>query len=139
MRKMPAISLFKAYNYCLGIVYLNTRYNISYPFRYLPCFKMTVEWCIWRTLFLKEVYLSFCLKKKLRFLRKNIFFLACNTHFPSIFTVIANSFNARLQTMYWNISIFNVSKRVELHHICLSKMGTSRKQGEHRKFDSTPV
>ena len=52
--------------------------------------------------------------KKLRFLRKNVFSLTCNTHFTSIFTVIAHYFNPRLQTMYWNISTFSVLKRVEL-------------------------
>ena len=114
IRKMPTTSLPKAYNYCLWIVYLNTRYNISYPFRHLLCFKMTVVWCIWRKLFLKEVYLSFCLKN-VTFFEKKYFFFACNTHFSSIFTLIAHYFNPRLQTMYWNVSIFNVLKRVELY------------------------
>ena len=85
-------------NYPLWIVYLNTRYNISYPFRQLLCFKMIVVWCIWRTLFLKEVYLSFCLKK-VTFFEKKCFFLACNTHFTSIFTFIVHFFNPRLQKM----------------------------------------
>ena len=76
----------------------------------------------WRILFLKEVYLSFCLKK-ITFFEKNVFFLACNTHFTSIFTLIAHYFNTRLQKMYWNVSIFNVSKRVEVCHICFSKTG----------------
>ena len=117
---MPTTSLSTAYNYRLWIVYLNKRYNIFYPFRHLLCFKMTVVRCIGRTLFLKEVYLSFYLKK-VTFLRKNVFFLACNTHFTSIFTLIAHYFNPRLQAMYWNVSIFNVLKRVELYHICFSK------------------
>ena len=124
MCETPTTSLSKAYYYRLWIVYLNTRYNISHPFRYLSYFKMTVVWCIWRTLFLKEVYLSFCLKKVTFFEKKMFFFLPCNTHFTSIFSLIAHYFNPRLQTMYWNVSIFNVSKRVELYHICFSKMGT---------------
>ena len=41
MCKMPPISLTKAYNYCLWIVCLSTRYTISYPFRHFLCFKMT--------------------------------------------------------------------------------------------------
>ena len=122
MRKMPTTSLSKPYNYRLWIVYLKTRYNISYPFRHLVCFKMTVVWCIWKTLFLKEVYLSFCLKKVTFFEKKHVFFLVCNTHFRSIFTLITHYFNPRLQKIYWNVSIFNISKRVELYHICFLKM-----------------
>ena len=79
---MPTTSLSKAYNYRLWIVYLNTRYNISYPFRHLLCFKMTVVWCIWRTLFLKGVYLSFCLKKVTFFEKKCFFFLLVTPILP---------------------------------------------------------
>ena len=127
---MPKTSLSKAYNYRLWIVYLNSRYNISYPFRHLLCFKMTVVWCIWRKLFLKEVYLSFCLKN-VTFFEKKYFFFACNTHFSSIFTLIAHYFNPRLQTMYWNVSR-------SLPYLFF-KNGNINKNTEYWKFDSNSV
>ena len=112
MRNMPTNSLSKAYNYRLWIVNLNTRYNISSPFRHSLC----LGHYFWK----KSIYPFVW---KLRFLRKNVFFLACYTNFTSIFTLTSRYFNPRLQTMFWNISNFNVSKRVKLYHICFSKMG----------------
>ena len=129
MRKMPTTSLSKANNYRLWIVYPNTRYNISYPFRHLLCFKMKDVWCIWRTLFLKEVYRFVW---KLRFFEKKCFFFhAFNTHFTSIFTLIAHYFNPRLQTMYWNVSR-------SLPYLFF-KNGNINKNTEYWKFDSNSV
>ena len=137
MCKMPPISLTKAYNYCLWIVCLSTRYTISYPFRHFLCFKMTFCDVFEGYYFLKKSILLF--EKSYFFLRKNVFFFACNTRFTSIFTLIAHYFNPRLQTMYWNVSIFNVPKRVGPYHICFWKMATSRKKTKHRKFDTNSV
>ena len=64
------------------------------------------------------------------FWEKMFFFLACNTHFTSIFTLIAHYFNPRLQTIYENVSIFNVSKRVE---------NIKKKTMKHRKIDWNSV
>ena len=86
------------------------------------------KWQFSCVMYLKDIIfersLSILLFEKVTFFEKKCFFLACNTHFTSIFTPIAHYFNPRLQTMYWNISIFSVSKGVELCHIYLSNMGT---------------
>ena len=64
MRNMPTNSLSKAYNYRLWIVNLNTRYNISSPFRHSLC----LGHYFWK----KSIYPFIW---KLRFLRKNVFSL----------------------------------------------------------------
>ena len=134
-----ATSSWKAYNYRLGIVYLNT-----------SCGKHTITVCesctktqdikfltLLGTCFVSKRQLGDVFEeryfwkksiypfvwKKLRFFL-NVFFLVFNTHFTSIFPLTTHCFNPRLQTKYWNVSIFNVSKRVELQHICFSKMET---------------
>ena len=105
--KMPTTSLLKAYNCRLRNVYLNTRYNISYPFRYFLCFKMMVVWCIWRTLFSKEVCLSFCLKK-VTFVEKNFFSLLATHIFPvsSPFLPISLTLDCKQCTEMLVFSIF---------------------------------
>ena len=114
----------------ITIMYLNTRFFT----RTLDLFKN--DKCV---MYLKDIIFErslsilFFEERYVFFWEKKFFFLACNTHFISNLTIIAHYLNSRLQAMYWNVSIFNVSKRAELCHICFPKMGTLKKKKKKKK------